>query len=89
VGAPSHPAKAEVGLLRGLGWPSDYHMFRARRAFENAGLHVVPRPFPDVQEQYNAFWNREYCVVTLASETGKIIWYWWKGWLSSAPSSPG
>ena len=37
---------------------SDYHMFRARRAFEAAGLHVVPRPFPDVLKQYNSFWNR-------------------------------
>ncbi len=60
---------------------SDYHMFRARRAFEAAGLAVVPRPFPDVLKQYNSFWNREYCVVTLAGETGKIAWYWWKGWL--------
>ena len=70
------------------GWPgkkvlltSDYHMFRARRAFETAGLAVIPRPFPDVIKQYNAFWNREYCVVTLAGETVKIAWYWWKGWL--------
>jgi len=70
------------------GWPgkkvlltSDYHMFRARRAFEAAGLHVVPRPFPDVLKQYTAFWNREYCVVTLASESAKIAFYWWKGWL--------
>jgi uncharacterized SAM-binding protein YcdF (DUF218 family) len=70
------------------GWPgrkvlltSDYHMFRARRAFESAGLEVIPWPFPDVLKQYNAFWNREYCVVMLAGETGKIAWYWWKGWL--------
>jgi uncharacterized SAM-binding protein YcdF (DUF218 family) len=62
---------------------SDYHMFRARRAFEAAGLAVVPRPFPDVLKQYNSPWNREYCVVTLATETGKIAGYWWKGWLTN------
>ncbi len=74
------------------GWPgkkvlltSDYHMFRARRAFEAAGLDVIPRPFPDVLKQYNSFWNREYCVVALGSETGKIAWYWWKGWLAIPP----
>ncbi len=75
------------------GWPrkkvlltSDYHEFRARRAFEDAGLAVVPRPVPDVLKQYNSPWNREYCVVTLATETGKIVGYWWKGWLR-APAS--
>lgn len=26
---------------------SDYHMFRARRMFEKAGLKVVPMPIPD------------------------------------------
>jgi len=72
------------------GWPgekvlltSDYHMFRARRAFEAVGLTVIPRPFPDVLKQYTSFWNREYCVVALASETAKIAWYWWKGWLKA------
>lgn len=72
------------------GWPgkkvllsSDYHMFRARRAFEAAGLAVVPRPVPDVLKQYNSPWNREYCVVTLATESGKIAGYWWKGWLTA------
>jgi uncharacterized SAM-binding protein YcdF (DUF218 family) len=60
---------------------SDYRMFRALRAFEAAGLAVVPRPVPDVLKQYNSPWNREYCVVTLAAETGKILGYWWNGWL--------
>src|SRR4051812_6187519 len=30
---------------------SDYHMYRASRAFAKAGLHVVPRPFPDALKQ--------------------------------------
>jgi uncharacterized SAM-binding protein YcdF (DUF218 family) len=29
---------------------SDYHMFRASRAFKKAGLDVLPRPFPDVRK---------------------------------------
>jgi uncharacterized SAM-binding protein YcdF (DUF218 family) len=60
---------------------SDYHMFRAVRAFRAAGLDVVGRPFPDVIKQFNSPWNREYCAFTLATETVKIAGYWWKGWL--------
>jgi uncharacterized SAM-binding protein YcdF (DUF218 family) len=62
---------------------SDYHMFRARRAFEAAGLSVIPRPFPDVIKQSNSWLNREYCFGILVSETVKIAGYWWNGWLSS------
>jgi uncharacterized SAM-binding protein YcdF (DUF218 family) len=30
---------------------SDYHMFRASRAFKKAGLDVLPRPFPDIRKR--------------------------------------
>jgi uncharacterized SAM-binding protein YcdF (DUF218 family) len=60
---------------------SDYHMFRAKRAFDAAGLTVIPRPFPDVIKQSNSWWNREYCFGMLTGETVKIAGYWWNGWL--------
>ena len=60
---------------------SDYHMFRARRAFEIAGLHVIPRPFPDVIKESGVFMMREYCFGVLAGETAKIAYYWQKGWI--------
>ncbi len=60
---------------------SDYHMFRARHAFEAAGLTVEPRPFSDVLKRWNnpvyhlpEAWN-------LALETVKIGWYWARGWI--------
>jgi uncharacterized SAM-binding protein YcdF (DUF218 family) len=62
---------------------SDYHMFRARGAFEAAGLTVVPRPFPDVIKQSNNWLNREYCFGILVAETAKIAGYWWNGWLGA------
>src|SRR5579863_5229221 len=50
------------------GWPgkkvlltSDYHMYRAHRAFKAAGLDVIPRPFPDMIKESNVFTMREYC----------------------------
>ena len=60
---------------------SDYHMFRARRAFEAAGLAVTPRPFPDVIKRVNDITDREHCFSILLVETAKIAAYWWKGWI--------
>jgi uncharacterized SAM-binding protein YcdF (DUF218 family) len=60
---------------------SDYHMFRARRAFEAAGLAVTPRPFPDVIKRVSEITNREPCFSILLVETAKIAAYWWKGWI--------
>ncbi|MDX2180006.1 MAG: YdcF family protein [Bryobacteraceae bacterium] len=59
---------------------SDYHMYRARRAFEKAGLRVRPRPFPDAikaAQRVNGRWTA-FCL--LVEETAKIAAYRWRGW---------
>ena len=60
---------------------SDYHMFRARRAFEKAGLHVIPDPFPDALKGYNHWQNRWGIFLNLCLETTKIGYYRMKGWI--------
>jgi uncharacterized SAM-binding protein YcdF (DUF218 family) len=60
---------------------SDFHMFRARRVFEKAGVHVVPRPIPDVLKRSNRIVNRWVSFWTLILETGKIGYYAWNRWL--------
>jgi uncharacterized SAM-binding protein YcdF (DUF218 family) len=60
---------------------SDYHMFRARRCFEKAGLRVIPRPVPDVLKRSNRIVNRWISFWTLVLETGKIGYYRWNGWI--------
>jgi len=60
---------------------SDYHMFRARRAFEKAGLHVITEPYPDVLKRYNSAESRWGAFVDLCVETVKIGYYWAKGWI--------
>jgi uncharacterized SAM-binding protein YcdF (DUF218 family) len=60
---------------------SDYHMFRARRAFEKAGLPVVPDPFPDALKGYNHLKNRWGIFINLGVESVKIGYYWMRGWI--------
>lgn len=60
---------------------SDFHMFRARRVFEKAGIPVVPRPVPDVLKRSNRMVNRWASFWTLVMETGKIGYYAWRGWV--------
>jgi len=60
---------------------SDYHMFRARRAFEKAGLHVIPDPFPDALKGYNHPQNRWGIFLNLCVETVKIAYYRERGWI--------
>lgn len=60
---------------------SDYHMFRARRAFAKAGLDVRACPFPDVIKQSNSLPGRWSGFVILASETAKIVYYRAHGWI--------
>ena len=59
---------------------SDYHMFRARRAFRKAGLEVEPRPFPDADKRLNNWRARWQVVLDLGVETVKIVYYRVRGW---------
>lgn len=60
---------------------SDFHMFRARRAFAKAGLDVLPRPIPDVRQRWFTPQQRWVAFLDLAEETAKIVYYWALGWI--------
>lgn len=60
---------------------SDYHMFRAHRAFASAGLDVVPVPFPDAIKRAQRPLQRWGVFVDLVVETGKIVYYYARGWI--------
>lgn len=60
---------------------SDYHMFRAHRAFTKAGLEVLPSPFPDVRKRGSVWNGRWPAFLDLVLETIKIGYYWMKGWI--------
>ena len=60
---------------------SDYHMFRATRAFRKAGVDVLPRPIPDARKRamsWNARWD---AFQELVIETTKIGYYFLRGWI--------
>lgn len=60
---------------------SDYHMFRASRAFKKAGLDVLPRPFPDVRKRATTWTGRWPAFIDLVTETAKIVYYFLRGWI--------
>jgi uncharacterized SAM-binding protein YcdF (DUF218 family) len=60
---------------------SDYHMYRAWRAFRKAGLEVQPRPVPDVRRRALSITGRWPAFLDLARESVKIAYYWWQGWI--------
>jgi uncharacterized SAM-binding protein YcdF (DUF218 family) len=60
---------------------SDYHMFRAWRAFRKAGLDVAPRPVPDLIEAADCWSCRWQGFLTLATESAKIVYYYARGWI--------
>jgi uncharacterized SAM-binding protein YcdF (DUF218 family) len=60
---------------------SDYHTFRALRAFRKAGLAVESRPFPDVIKTSMHLTGRWDGFVTEVMETTKIAYYWVRGWI--------
>lgn len=60
---------------------SDYHMFRARRAFGKVGLDVRPRPYPDVRKRAARWTGRWPAFLDLVGETAKIGYYWAHGWI--------
>ena len=60
---------------------SDYHMWRAHRAFQKAGLTVEPRPFPDIGKRINQWSTRWSIFIELLVESTKIVYYWARGWI--------
>jgi uncharacterized SAM-binding protein YcdF (DUF218 family) len=60
---------------------SDYHMFRARRAFEKVGIKVLPNPVPDVIKRSVSMRSRWAAFVDLSIEGAKIGYYYFKGWI--------
>jgi uncharacterized SAM-binding protein YcdF (DUF218 family) len=60
---------------------SDYHMWRARRVFQRAGIQVLPLPVPDVRKRGQTIRGRWGAFCDLLSESGKLIYYYSKGWI--------
>ena len=60
---------------------SDYHMFRAHRAFLKAGLMVEPRPIPDVRKRSTRWRGRWPAFLDLMQEYCKIAYYRARGWI--------
>ena len=58
---------------------SDYHMFRACRAFRKAGLEVAPRPFPDAGKRAANWLGRWPAFLDEVVETLKIGYYFVRG----------
>ena len=50
---------------------SDYHMYRALRAFRKAGLDVQPRPIPDGRKRYSSWYKRWELAVDLEITAGR------------------
>jgi uncharacterized SAM-binding protein YcdF (DUF218 family) len=60
---------------------SDYHIFRAVRAFRKAGVDTRTRPVPDAGKRSNTYALRWSIFVGLLAETAKICGYAVRGWL--------
>lgn len=59
---------------------SDYHMFRARRAFARAGLDVAAQPCRDIQAR-SRWYTRWGLFLQLWMETTKTVYYFARGWI--------
>jgi uncharacterized SAM-binding protein YcdF (DUF218 family) len=60
---------------------SDYHMFRAHRIFRKRGIAVLPMPIPDIVKRGNAWDQRWPAFIEELEETGKIVYYFLRGWI--------
>jgi uncharacterized SAM-binding protein YcdF (DUF218 family) len=60
---------------------SDFHMFRARRLFEQLGMAVQPRPIPDALKRATNWQGRWPAFLDLVLETVKITYYYARGWI--------
>ncbi len=60
---------------------SDFHMYRAVRAFRKAGVNVASRPFPDVCKRASRWPGRWPAFLDLCVESVKIGYYKFRGWI--------
>jgi uncharacterized SAM-binding protein YcdF (DUF218 family) len=60
---------------------SDYHMFRAVRAFRKVGLKVAPRPIPDALKRVGNPLRLWPAFVDEVAESVKIVYYAVRGWI--------
>lgn len=60
---------------------SDYHMFRAYRAFRKAGIDIQPSPFPDSLKQAASWETRWPAFLGLCVEQAKIAYYFVRDWI--------
>jgi uncharacterized SAM-binding protein YcdF (DUF218 family) len=60
---------------------SDYHMYRAYRAFRKGGLEVEPSPFPDAGKRGSSWQGRWRAFLDLVEESAKILYYRLRGWI--------
>lgn len=58
---------------------SDFHMYRARRAFARAGITAEPLPFPDIGKRWSQPSHRPDCSFTVFMELVKIAYYRFRG----------
>lgn len=60
---------------------SDFHMYRAWRAFRKAGVTLRPAPIPDARKRAVRWQRRWDAFLDLATETIKIVYYRARGWI--------
>ena len=60
---------------------SDYHMYRASRVFQRAGISVTTYPLPDARKRAGNWRGRWPAFIDLATETVKIVYYRFRGWI--------
>jgi len=60
---------------------SDFHMLRAHRAFEKAGMHVLTRPVPDAIKRGMNWRSRWPAFLDVADEFAKIAYYRMRDWI--------
>ena len=56
-------------------------MYRALRAFRQAGVQAEPLAVPDVLHSTERWQGRFSAFETMAIESGKILYYWIRGWI--------
>lgn len=60
---------------------SDIHLYRARRAFEKAGLKVIATPVGDVIKRAAEYSMRPALFVEEIQESLRIVYYRYRGWI--------